>query len=578
MRIAVLDRDKCVKGKRCSYECIKYCPGVRMGEQTITKDDEGYPILDETLCTGCNICAKKCPFTAIVIVNLPEELEDPIHQYGRNGFRVYSLPTPKAGVVGIIGSNGIGKTTVLNILGGLLQPNLGKDSATWDEVLARFRGQEIQSHLEAVKVKGVRIAFKPQAVDKLPRAFSGTVKELLAKTRERTVDLSPLNIKPIENKKLSEISGGELQRVAIAAALQKDADLYCFDEPTSYLDVRQRLNMARVIRSLAETKKVMLIEHDLAVLDYLSDHIHVMYGKEGAYGVVSSLKGVRNGINEYLDGFLKSENMRFRPYEIKFPVKPPADSWKGKEKLSYPAFTKTYPGFYLEVEQGSLRKGEVVGVLGANATGKSTFMKILAGVETSDQGKQELPFKISYKPQYITSDFDGSVAELVNRSGIKPEIYDTYIKKELATLYDKPVQGLSGGELQRVGIALALSRECDVCLLDEPSAFLDVEQRILFADIIRRVTSKVGFTTIVIDHDITIQDYVSDRLMVFDGVPGESGRACAPVTMRAGMNAFLSGQGVTYRRDPDSGRPRANKPGSQKDEEQRKSGEYYYET
>ncbi|MCK4328078.1 MAG: ribosome biogenesis/translation initiation ATPase RLI [Candidatus Diapherotrites archaeon] len=574
MRIAVLDRKKCVRGKSCSYECIKFCPGVRMGQETIIKGEDGYPEISEELCSGCGICTKKCPYSAITIINLPEELGNPMHQYGKNGFRVFGLPVPKEGVVGLIGSNATGKTTLVKMLAGQLVPNLGGENKDWHKVIELHRGNEIQTHLEALAEGGTHISAKPQNVDLIPKAFPGTVSELLEK-ESASFDLSRLGISHLADRNLDEVSGGELQRIAIAVALGRDADMYFFDEPTTYLDVKQRLRVAKLIRGLAETKKVLVVEHDLAVLDYLSDYVHVLYGKPGAYGIVSTLKSVRVGINEFLDGYLRAENMRFRKEGIKFLVKPPATEWEGRDYQEYPAFTKKYASFSLDAEGGVLRQGEVIGILGPNAIGKSTFMKVLAGVE---KGEPSLDWSlaISYKPQYISSDFEGTVQELIGREEINREVFDTYLKPEVKDLYSKRVKELSGGEMQRVGIVLALARDCELCLLDEPSAFLDVEQRIKFADIIRKVTEKQEITTMVIDHDITLQDYVSDRLMVFEGEASKTGKARAAEAMHSGMNRFLEGMAITYRRDPDSGRPRANKPDSQKDSEQKKTGEYYY--
>ena len=118
-RIAVLDREKC-QPKKCSMECKDFCPGVRVGDETITIGEDGKPVISEELCTGCGICVHKCPFDAIHIINLPEELEERcVHRYGLNGFALYGLPIPREGKVsGLIGRNGIGKTTALMILAG----------------------------------------------------------------------------------------------------------------------------------------------------------------------------------------------------------------------------------------------------------------------------------------------------------------------------------------------------------------------------------------------------------------------------------------------------------------------------
>jgi len=137
VRIAVIDRDLC-KPKECSLECIRFCPLVRTGTKAIEFDEaSGRPVIREQLCLGCGICIKKCPFKAISIVNLPEELERYcVHRYGPNGFKLFRLPTPKEGkVLGIIGLNGVGKTTSLMILSGKLQPNLGRPNMGGDNPL-----------------------------------------------------------------------------------------------------------------------------------------------------------------------------------------------------------------------------------------------------------------------------------------------------------------------------------------------------------------------------------------------------------------------------------------------------------
>lgn len=96
VRIAIVDREKCAKGK-CGYLCQKVCPGVRMGDETVTVDAEGFPVISETLCSGCGICVRKCPANAIKIINLPHEAGKLIFQYGVNAFRLYNLPLPKKG-------------------------------------------------------------------------------------------------------------------------------------------------------------------------------------------------------------------------------------------------------------------------------------------------------------------------------------------------------------------------------------------------------------------------------------------------------------------------------------------------
>jgi len=358
--------------------------------------------------------------------------------------------------------------------------------------------------------------------------------------------------------------------------------VYIFDEPTSYLDIGERLNVAKLIRELAKKgKSVIVVEHDLIVLDYLSDFVHIAYGHKAAYGVISQPKGVRVGVNEYLKGALKSENIQIRPYEIKFEDKGDAAFRSSDLLCTYPIIKKKYPYFELEVDAGEIYNGEVIGILGPNATGKTTFVKVLAGVEKNDADGNplDLGLSVSYKPQYITA-VDKTVREVL--SGVTKELYKSRYKREilepleLEGMLDKNTTELSGGELQRVAIAECLSRDADIYLLDEPSAYLDIEQRLVVAKMLKRIMENNKKSAIVVDHDIAFADYISDKIMVFSGVPSVSGKAGKPLGMREGMNAFLRDMDITFRRDEDTKRPRANKKDSQKDRDQKRRGEYYY--
>ena len=567
-RIAVLDKGRC-KPKECRFLCMRMCPKVRTGDEVIAIDEKtGKPIISEILCTGCGICVKKCPFNAITIINLPEELGEPVHKYGVNGFRIYNLPIPKDAVVGIVGSNGIGKTTVLKILSGELKPNLG-ENAEWDDILEHFKGNEIYNYFKRLASGNLRAIYKPQYIESIPGYIKGRVGKILRKRDETgrfDIVIEMLDMKNSIDKNIKELSGGELQKLAIATCLIRDADIYLLDEPSSYLDVKERLNVAKAVRELIK-KYVFVIEHDLVVLDYLSDYIHIIFGKPNAYGIVSNIKGVRVGINEYLSGFLRSENIRFRE-EIKFSVLTPRDVSERVELIEYPELEKRYPAFYLNVKGGKLYKPEILGILGPNATGKTTFVKMLSNVIKPDNTELKFDLNVSYKPQYIKPR-----KALVKSLKLKPYFIE---KLNIKHLMEMRIDELSGGELQRVAIADCLSRDADLYLLDEPSAYLDVEERLGFARYLKKFAEDNKSSVMVVDHDILLIDYLSDKLMVFSGESGKYGKASESMTLRDGMNKFLKEMNITFRRDPDSGRPRANKPDSVKDREQKARGEYYY--
>jgi ATP-binding cassette subfamily E protein 1 len=559
-----------------------------MEEDTITIDPKTKkPLISEELCQGCGICTNRCPFQAVSIINLPEALDEPIHRYGQNMFELFGLPTIREeAVVGMLGPNGIGKSTIIRILSGELKPNLGNfgEEISWEDIINFFKGSQMQSYFTRLSQGEIKVVHKPQMVDLLPRFVKGSVNDLLQGVNERdaldgVTDI--LELKPIMDRNIKNLSGGELQRVAIAATVLREADFYYFDEPTSWLDVYQRLNAVKVIRELAEIgKAVMVIEHDLAALDAISDYVHILYGEPGAYGVVSQLRGVRVGINTYINGFLKEENVRFRKQPIVFEVKPPSSEVDTEELTEYSDLKKSYKEFSLNVESGIVHHDEIITAFGPNGIGKTTYAKMLAGVTKPDSGKINKKVKVSYKPQYLASDFSGTVQELLitTAPNYGTNLFKTEIIRpfSLEELMDKEVQELSGGELQRVSVALTLAQEADIYLFDEPTAFLDVEQRLRAAKAIKRVVESRNCASIILDHDIVFIDYISDRAMVFYGEPGVEGHASAPMNLRSAMNRFLSNVGITFRRDKETKRPRVNKTGSYLDREQKEKGEYYY--
>ncbi len=570
MRIAVVDKEKCQPSK-CQQECAKVCPVNRKGEKCIIINSKAE--VDELLCLSfCNLCVKKCPFAAVDIVNTPEQLkENPINRFGKNDFVLFRLPFPVAGeVVGLLGQNSLGKTTAVKILSGEIQPNFGEfsktDEAAFSRLIHIFRGTELQEHLEMLKNKKIKTVSKPQQIDVLSK-IDMSAAELLEKYNEKRSNeiIKMLSLESCLGRKLSQLSGGELQRLAIAIAAERKADLYLFDEPSSYLDVFQRLQTAKVIRRLAQEAAVIVVEHDLATLDFLSDKIHIFYGAPSAYGIVSKPYSVKNGVNAFLDGYIKEDNVR-----IHEPINMQAQHIEQVAQEICVEFTdieKSYNGFSLSVGQGVIYKGEVLGIFGQNGLGKTTFAKILAGVEKPESGALSRNVSISYKPQYLTAFSGGTVRNMLHN------VEDAIIKSlSLEKLMDSDVANLSGGELQRVAVALCLGKEADLYLLDEPSAHLDSLQRMSVAKLIRKICETR--TAMVIDHDLLFLSYIADRALLFQGIPGNKGHAefCS---LEQGFNLFLKELDITFRKDSETGRPRANKPGSQKDKEQKAQGKYF---
>jgi ATP-binding cassette subfamily E protein 1 len=520
------------------------------------------------------------------------------HRYGPNSFKLHKLPIPKRGkVLGLVGSNGLGKSTIIKILANRLIPNFGNftNESTQNDIITYYRGSELQSYFTKLYNNEMKAIIKPQYVDIIPKNITGNVEELLRGNinKDKSINedklqsiIIQLDLTHLLNRNIAVLSGGELQRFAIAMVILKDVDIYMFDEPSSYLDIKQRLKSANLIRSLAnEDKYVVCIEHDLSILDYLSDNISCLYGIPNVYGVVTVPFSSKEGINIFLSGFIPTENLRFRDEALDFNLSymPEIIEDNNKIKTSYPDVSKILSDdkntFKLNIEAGSFSSGEIIVLLGENGLGKTLFMKILAGIIKTDE---ELPkLNVSYKPQMISPKFMGSVRELlykkIGNMMFNPQFISDVLKPlNIESLYDSNVQNLSGGELQRCAIILCLGKPTDIYIIDEPSAYLDSEQRIIISKVIKKFILHANKTAFIVEHDFMMATYLADKIIVYEGQPGIEAIARSPQSCITGMNSFLKILEVTFRKENINGRSRINKLNSVLDREQKLEGKYFY--
>ena len=323
-RLVIVNQDQC-KPKKCRQECKTSCPVNRIGKLCVivTSTDKKAEI-SEQLCIGCTICVKKCPFDAIQLAVLPNTLPKLLtHRYGLNAFALYNLPTPTKGkILGIVGRNGVGKSTALKVLAGKLKPNLGRcaDPPDWPEILGTFAESSFPSLHKELAVEKQKAVIKPQHVDLVIKAWDGKIKDLIQKLdakKNSSSLIKLLHLDTLIERNIDQISGGEVQRLAILLTLIQDARVYMFDEPSTYLDIRARMVVANCIRELKSPDHyVVVVDHDMGFVESVSDQICCVFGEPSVYGIGSKPYSPNEAISIYLNGFLPAENINLRNFEF----------------------------------------------------------------------------------------------------------------------------------------------------------------------------------------------------------------------------------------------------------------------
>lgn len=630
-RVAIIDNEKC-KPNKCAKECIKSCPpnqsdssvitiidiedmGKKTAHTNLTNKKQIAKII-ESSCIGCNICVDKCPFGAIKIINIPkEDPKDIIHRYNPNGFRLYRLPIMKVNnIIGIIGENGIGKTTLIEILAGEFKPNfeLFNVQISDKDIITKFRGSVLQNYLKDLYGNKLIFSIKKQRIFQTINAFK------LLKVSDYIFNCNIFNytsnefylslqINLLLDNTLGNLSGGQLQKLLCWITGLSNANVMIFDEPSNYLDIKQRLEISKMIRSLNTINRyIIVIEHDLMMADYICDEIYIIYGKAGAYGIVSKPLTPSEGINMYLNGYIQSENVRFREEEFNFKlfdsniVQTNINKSNNEFKntllpIEYSTYNSTIicytnPKYELNIEEGQIlipgincEEGQLYLILGENATGKTTFVNYLASSLklTTSIKKQNLEIT-----DYQNSDLSYPTVKNFLLESIKNSWFDTQFQTsvikpfEIDEILGKRINELSGGEFQKISIINCLGTKANIYMLDEPSANLDIDKRLKFTKIIRKFVAQ-SKCVFIIEHDImvcvSLIQEPNIKIFLTEQNPISEFKSCSISKTQLGdygINNFLKQLNITVRFD-NKLRPRINKLNSQLDTEQKKLNKYY---
>lgn len=565
-RIAIVDRNLCNPGK-CNLECMRVCPSNRLrkectylvdkktGEKHVdfkyeyTREEKNRSVafIEPTLSGGCSICAKACPFHAIDVVNLPQAKEEElVFSYGRNAFSLYKLAIPKTGIVAIVGENGCGKSTNLKLIAKKLTPQ-------------KFPTKEIKEYFE--KTKEADLVYKPQEISGFGE--KRTVKELLEKVDAdgKLKKLSEVfDLDRIYKKELQMLSGGELQKVIVAASLMHDKEIYFLDEPFSFLDYVYRIRLINYLLEEFAQKKVLIVDHDISLLSYLCKQSYLMFGEVGAYGIVSQVYSTDRAINMFMEGFIAPENMRFRDEGIAY--KHYGNELHGKKLLEIGKIEAKRGEFSVTNKSAiQINEGEIIGIAGKNGIGKSTLCREIFAKNEANA---------SFKEQILTRE-----KEIAGKYMEKRDIFsDNYIRSmKLIKLEFYDIMKLSGGELQKLEIFKALNQDKKLYILDEPSNMLDVSARIVLSKMLReRVGS--GCAILVVDHDLEFLYNTVDRLIVMDGESGKHGMVDGIYGKEEGISKLMGEFDLSYRKDSETKRLKLNKKGSKKDVELKGMGKF----
>lgn len=474
--------------------------------------------------------------------------------------------------VGLVAKNGTGKTTLLNILSGEEGYDSGKityrkdihvaylpqypqypaDMTVLDACFWRSSDivQLVKDYEQCLETPG-----NPGLDELINRMEANKAWDYEQKIKEI---LSRLNIKELD-RKISQLSGGQLKRVALANTLINKPDLLILDEPTNHLDIEMTEWLENYLKETNLT--LFMVTHDRYLLDSVCTEIYeiedkTMYQYKGKYSYYlekrqeridamnTEIEKARNIYRKELEWMrrmpqARGHKARYREnafYEIEKVAKKRINetSLKLKDNGTYIG-SKIFEAKDLCKSFGSLKildhfsytfsRYEKMGIIGKNGTGKSTFIKILTGNEPLDSGTLDIGETVKFgyysqegmkfNDQMKVIDAVRDIAEVVNIGGGKTLSASQFLQYFLFSPEKQHsyIYKLSGGERRRLYLCTILMRNPNFLILDEPTNDLDITT----LRVLEEYLQSFGGCLIVVSHDRYFMDNMVDHLLVFEG-------------------------------------------------------------
>jgi ATP-binding cassette subfamily E protein 1 len=535
----------------------------------MTLSDSTQIKISEQICKACLLRINKTPNNAVKNYKIPNDIKNNLtYKYGPNKFRLSGLCEPKIGkIVGILGQNGIGKSTCLQILSGKILPNFGNIELdpNWSQIIKYYRGSSLQNYFNLLSTNQLKIEIKKQTLTCLDEFYNYTINDLVEYFNFKNFFINDyMELYNLRNRKINLLSGGELQRLLIMISYSRQADVYIFDEPTNFLDLRQKIRFVELINNLSSFKNyIIVIDHDLSILESISEYIYCLFGITGAFGIFTPPIGPKEAINQFIEGYFPSLNIKSRPESLKF-------NWNYNSILDMDKYilnihkdclkvNSQNSNFTLNIPNFKIFNQRVYGLLGQNGSGKSLFINWL---------NKTFPYMTFLKNQFnhhLINDNNINISQLLELQ-LGNLIVDDFFKNKIIKpfcierYYQNKIYELSGGQIQIISIIISLGQSSQILLLDEPSSGIDCEQRIIFTQVIKNWISFYNNRSIlIIDHDLFVISTICNQIILFKGDPGSESKIEEPQSTLVGIENFLLDLKITIRRDHNNNRIRINK-------------------